>query len=120
MGLDADTYRIVDSEWRQLDEPWQNTLRHTGVYHAQRYAASWRATYTTASGTYDAVATYSALAEEAPAIATADYAEVRAAPASVLPIVVLSCLGALLVALVIVLVLVILKKRHRDSGESKQ
>ncbi|WP_303193941.1 hypothetical protein, partial [Ruthenibacterium lactatiformans] len=60
------------------------------------------------------------LAEEAPAIATADYAEVRAAPASVLPIVVLSCLGALLVALVIVLVLVILKKRHRDSGESKQ
>ena len=120
LGLDADTYRIVDSEWRQLDEPWQNTLRHTGVYHAQRYAASWRATYTTASGTYDAVATYSALAEEAPAIATADYAEVRAAPASVLPIVVLSCLGALLVALVIVLVLVILKKRHRDSGESKQ
>ena len=120
LGLDADTYRIVDSEWRQLDEPWQNTLRHTGVYHAQRYAASWRATYTTASGTYDAVATYSALAEEAPAIATADYAEVRAAPASVMPIVVLSCLGALLVALVIVLVLVILKKRHRDSGESKQ
>ena len=120
LGLDADTYRIVDSEWRQLDEPWQNTLRHTGVYHAQHYAASWRATYTTASGTYDAVATYSALAEEAPAIATADYAEVRAAPASVLPIVVLSCLGALLVALVIVLVLVILKKRHRDSGESKQ
>ena len=33
----------------------------------RRYAASWRATYTTASGTYDAVATYSALAEEAPA-----------------------------------------------------
>ena len=28
LGLDADTCRIVDSEWRQLDEPWQNTLRH--------------------------------------------------------------------------------------------
>ena len=115
LGLDADTYRIVDSEWRQLDEPWQNTLRHTGVYHAQRYAASWRATYTTASGTYDAVATYSALAEEAPAIATADYAEVRAAPASVLPIVVLSCLGVLFLAAVVVATLMILRKRRQDD-----
>lgn len=115
LGLDADTYRIVDSEWRQLDEPWQNTLRHTGVYHAQRYAASWRATYTTASGTYDAVATYSALAEEAPAIATADYAEVRATPASVLPIVVLSCLGVLFLAAVVVATLMILRKRRQDD-----
>ena len=115
LGLDADTYRIVDSEWRQLDEPWQNTLRHTGVYHAQHYAASWRATYTTASGTYDAVATYSALAEEAPAIATADYAEVRATPASVLPIVVLSCLGVLFLAAVVVATLMILRKRRQDD-----
>ena len=116
LGLDADTCRIVDSEWRQLDEPWQNTLRHTGVYHAQRYAASWRATYTTASGTYDAVATYSVPAEEAPTIATAVYtAEVQAAPTSVLPIVVLSCLGVLFLAAVIVVILMILRKRRQDD-----
>ena len=58
LGLDTDVYRIVDSEWEQLDEPWENTLRHSGVYHAQKYCASWRAVYTTSSGEYEAKAVY--------------------------------------------------------------
>lgn len=124
LGLAEDQYRIVDSEWRSASVPYEHTLRQDGVYHAEMYAATWTATYTTASGTYDAVATYSTdPSEEVRYSATVKYEAISepVAPTSWVStaVVLRACLGVLFVALAIVLILLIMKKRREDQKEEK-
>ena len=123
LGLSETQYRIVDSEWQGESEPYEHTLRQTGIYHAEMYAATWTATYTTSSGKYDAVATYSTdPSEEVRYSATVQYATAASTPLSWIStaVVLRACLGVLFVALAIVLILLIIKKRRAEQENPKE
>lgn len=120
LGVSDKEYRIAGSKW--TDDGFQTVehqLRRRGTLTLEHYAATWTATYVSASQGYTAKAVYSDSSTDGTMAFTALATYEPAHKFPILQVILVASVGIALIALAIILILLILKKKREQEGLNK-